>query len=1229
MAYGKKYILSFISDRGNDYKVEVLQQGFSGAAVVKSFGSAPILNIEDGDGRVKGSSLAFSIQADTEGELSGLYTTNNKEYKVILYRNNDIYWQGYLLPELYSENYVDPPYDVAVTATDQLATLKDVPYQGEDTLKSLLDIVKGILLNTKVDIPCKIHMQLSNAQGSLLSTSYISAAAYNGQSCYDVLNAILLSCNCSIMQMGNEWIISSYTDATTTYATDLGAVNVPHCTIGQMDSADVCPDGSLTMVNAPALKGATVEYNHIVRNSMLLNPDCKNRDNWMYTPGTIGDRFPGEIEGEDVIYKAYAWQLNQKNLKTDNALQVWQDIALEQDTTNAYSLSVKTLFTGLADLLLLSVSFSSEYGTTWYLTADGWKTGVDRTNVNGYIQVTGQSKGDVLMLQGVSDMSNYDTTTVQFMLPEVAGTLRVGFINSTSDYSDPLPYRVNQVYVTGVYLTIANVTGKTSTTVVEKNATSAQEEVAISYGEAISSPNADKMDLSYLRYADGQRIESVELSGEEFSSYYLAMVQDFSRYYGVKKMQLQGALMGADVLHPIYKDVFSSKVLRLVSGQYNLLDDSVSISLEEVPTAFVDYTLTVYAKENAVQNTTTSASGSVAVSGGDTYFGLQADGDIFVKGDRSLTGKEGRFDNLALPSAAPAGVSADKTYIYSSDPAKLAVVDMVELVKDLEEKALKTDLTAVDDRVKTLEALGLTLEVKDGVTYVKSKYSFYTMGGLASGEPSSSGGGGGTVGGSNVSFKAELLSGTKIGTITIDNVATNIYAPSTLPNPYALTINGITYDGSESKTITISGSGGGVSGDYLPLGGGTITSAYETPLYINTSSTQSRITFQVNGTNKSLVGYNPSYGAWMYNFVCNKFIGLKDDGTPFYYDTAERTLIHSGNIGSYAPVYNYNGNVLIGTTTDNGKKLQVEGTITSSNWYYSYNDTGWYSVKYAGGIYMKDDVYVTVYNSKCLQIQSNVANRDAALRTERTDTGYSCFFGLGSGGVNRGIWDNNYNKWLINASNDGYTYLANDIMIKQDKWDNGLILNRTVANSGASIVVMANGVRLGNFGLNGSKKYEFNVQNSSGTSTVVMSCDANGNFEAIGGVASRQPSDRRLKENICTISTTDAVSVLRKLNPITFKWNALATSLDSRNTGDSVGFIADEYEGLIVNSGRYIWEKYRAIDYTKAIPYLAKGWQVHDVILVKHADNIEDLRTRVERLEAENRELKQRLNMRA
>ena len=50
MAYSVKYILTFLSDRGHDYKVEVLEKGYTGVAIGKKMGVAPVLNIEDGDG---------------------------------------------------------------------------------------------------------------------------------------------------------------------------------------------------------------------------------------------------------------------------------------------------------------------------------------------------------------------------------------------------------------------------------------------------------------------------------------------------------------------------------------------------------------------------------------------------------------------------------------------------------------------------------------------------------------------------------------------------------------------------------------------------------------------------------------------------------------------------------------------------------------------------------------------------------------------------------------------------------------------------------------------------------------------------------------------------------------------------------------------------------------------------------------------------------------------------
>lgn len=1226
MAYGKKYILSFISDRGNDYRVDVLQQGYTGAAFNKAFGAAPVLNIEDGDGRVKGSSLAFSIQADAEGELSGLYTTNNKEYKVLLYRNNSLYWQGYLLPELYAENYVDPPYDVEVTATDQLATLKDVAYNGEDVQTSLLDIIKGILLNTQLDIPCKIHMQLTTAQGALLSTSYISAAAYNGQSCYDVLNAILLSCNCSIMQMANEWVIASLTDATTSYTTDAGVVNVPHCTIGQMGQADVCPEGSLIMINAPALKGAIVEYNHSLRNSMLINANCVNRDGWRYVPGGVQDRFPGEIDMGDAIYKCYFWLLKQKNLQQDNALQIWQDVELAHDVDNAYTLSFKYMFMSEADSLLLSVAYGTGDGTTLYLTTSGWKTGLDRYNINSYIQITGKN-GNYGSVRELADTSKYESTAVKFMLPDKPGALRIGFINCTSDYSDP--FFTRDILVTDVYLTVDNVTGKTSTTLVEPNATSAQEEVAIVYGEPIVTVNADKLDLSYLRYESGAAVESVYLSGKEYSSYYLAMVQEFARYYGVKKMQLQGALMGADVLHPLYADVHSGKVMRLVNGQYNLLEDSVSVSLEEVPSAFVEYELVVYAKENTPEkNTTTSAGVAVGGGGGESYLALQGDGDVYVKQERSLVGKEARFDNVALPVAAPER-TAENTYLFSSDPAGFPAVDVIELITGLNDVVESNKELAED--ITELQALGLSLVVKDGKTYVRSKYNFYSDGGLTAGGIGS-GGGGGTGGGSNVAYRGEYTSGILLGKVTIDGVAGNIYAPSALsaysndvgyitssaipshlPNPYALTINGTSYDGSAPVDITISGGSGGFNGGTI-TGKTTIsTSGWGNQLVINRSEGNGAAAIAFSNVGNGIVGYIGIGGT-------ASLVGTK----PFYEDASGNSylLLHDGNYSSYALP-------LSGGTIKNNMYGALEikrlNSVTGFSAIKYTNDAGVLGYIGVGGTESDFPLQPTFYNgatSYGLIHSGNIGSYKAGDSAKL-------------GGIDADRYMVGYSPYAVDADyifDLTYHSVANGFHLPSNSQYGSLLTMPYRKPAGNSTPDFGTQIFIPNG--DDAKPYMWfrtSLRNTWNSWRKVVSEDVNGdvsitrNLFASGGMTSGKASDRRLKQNIMNLQRTNAVNVLRTLRPVTFEWNTTAYSLDKRNNGVDVGFIADEYEGLIPNSGRAIWDKYRAIEYEKCIPHLVLGWQIHDDRFVIHEDRFETVEERLAKAEDRIKELEEEL----
>ena len=607
--YGLKYLFEFESERGHSYRIEVREFNYGGPVLRRALGGSPVLSAEDGDGRIKGTSLSFAIQSDEEGELRGLYTTNNKQYYVLLYRDESLYWQGYLLPELYSENYVAPPYDVSVTATDQLATLKDVAYEAEDVQTSLLDIIKSILANTVLNLPCSIHMQLTNADGEpMLSSSYISAAAYNGQSCYDALNTLLLSCNCTIMQMDGQWLITSVTDNSEEFEIDGAVVTKEHPVVGQMHEADMWPNGSLSMMIAPALKGVKLDYEHILRNSYLKNADCINREGWNYIPDSLDNGlYPGVIDAVDgKRYKCYFWMLWQKNIAEDTSLQLWQDVELEEDTEQVYSITLKYQFVNLSDVLLMSVTFFGDDETMYRLTADGWSTEIDNKDLSSSVQFKSETKGTG-WIWDMADFERYETGTVKFTLPAKKGFIRIGFINYTEQQSLVLR---SPLQLTQIYFINEGITGQTATTVVEEDATGAQEELQLGYGDAVYSSNGDALALDTLKSKDNANISGWVLSGSDYSSYYAAMLQDFSRFYGTKKMQLQGNLMGKDLLHPFYKDAFSGKTFRLLNAQYNLAEDNLSVSIEEVFSGFVEFVSDAFATTGTDTSPAQSRSGS-------------------------------------------------------------------------------------------------------------------------------------------------------------------------------------------------------------------------------------------------------------------------------------------------------------------------------------------------------------------------------------------------------------------------------------------------------------------------------------------------------------------------------------------------------------------------------------------------------------------------------------------
>ena len=131
------------------------------------------------------------------------------------------------------------------------------------------------------------------------------------------------------------------------------------------------------------------------------------------------------------------------------------------------------------------------------------------------------------------------------------------------------------------------------------------------------------------------------------------------------------------------------------------------------------------------------------------------------------------------------------------------------------------------------------------------------------------------------------------------------------------------------KPTTLSGYG---ITDALSVNGGTIDSTSEEPITINSNQAQVRLLVQQYNTSKSTLGWHSVFGTWMYDHTTGKSLGIRDtDGTPFYYDTTFRTLIHSGNIGTYNNGYIWNSNISPFDYHLNGTYIYAGGAI-ANNW---------------------------------------------------------------------------------------------------------------------------------------------------------------------------------------------------------------------------------------------------------------------------------------------------------
>lgn len=229
--YGVYYRLEF--DDINNYaqhKIDILKRGFSGSVTEICGADVPIRISYNGSGEGKysplvGSSAVVGLMSESNQQFSELFLGDDRQFQVRYYRDNEIRWIGYIIPSMYEEPYIAPPYPVFFTATDGIGDLKnfdllnDVDERYREDVSQMF-LIKEVLnkLNLGIDIHSGVNlyettMDQADSDDPLPQT-YVNTDAYYGEEpqeepldCDTVLQAILKPYGARLFQAYGVWWI--------------------------------------------------------------------------------------------------------------------------------------------------------------------------------------------------------------------------------------------------------------------------------------------------------------------------------------------------------------------------------------------------------------------------------------------------------------------------------------------------------------------------------------------------------------------------------------------------------------------------------------------------------------------------------------------------------------------------------------------------------------------------------------------------------------------------------------------------------------------------------------------------------------------------------------------------------------------------------------------------------------------------------------------------------------
>jgi len=303
MAYGLKYILRYETERfGTDIRVLIYAKDYTGEATPKKIGAGRIQLSLDRDGQIKGSTLDFSIQADTDMEFASFFTLDNKAHRVELEFNHGVTWTGYIVADQYSEPFIAPPYDVQVMCTDGLGLLKNETF-ALTGMVSRFEAIRYCIDKIGIALPYAINIniweeRMNQSLHNMLDQLYFQAEILSDKTCYEALQSLLPE-NCFINQANGYWMVERPTDRTLpryifnadgtassetyNWHTFLRQLNTVEYSI--INRGSLYPIGNLMLEMQSAWRKFTIKQTYGKKESFFRNYNFKaNSAYWSATP---------------------------------------------------------------------------------------------------------------------------------------------------------------------------------------------------------------------------------------------------------------------------------------------------------------------------------------------------------------------------------------------------------------------------------------------------------------------------------------------------------------------------------------------------------------------------------------------------------------------------------------------------------------------------------------------------------------------------------------------------------------------------------------------------------------------------------------------------------------------------------------------------------------------------------------------------------------------------------